>query len=180
MGGEEREGERRVWEEKKREDRGRKIRGWKGRGRNGRGGKEKRRDGEERKGVERGGEGKKGEGKKGWGNKGEGKKEEKRGGDCCWETEGWGGAGTHPLTQQCQILINCFIPSAQATRGDLYTTIPHLTAHQLFYTRTRPGVAGAGLQTASLLFNSFINSLGHPFPPNHQDIINPKPLELGS
>ena len=38
----------------------------------------------------------------------------------------------------------------------------------------RPGVAGAVLQTAS----SLIKSVMHPFPPNLQDIINPKPLEL--
>ena len=40
----------------------------------------------------------------------------------------------------------------------------------------RPVLAGAVLQTAS----SLINLLIHPFPPNLQHIINPKPLELGS
>ena len=52
----------------------------------------------------------------------------------------------------------------------------------------RPGVAGAYLQTPSSLLmtllmtltDSFINSLFHPFPPNLQDIINLKLLELGS
>ena len=38
---------------------------------------------------------------------------------------------------------------------------------------TRAGVAGAVVQTASSLSDSLI----HPFPPNLQDIINPKPLE---
>ena len=40
----------------------------------------------------------------------------------------------------------------------------------------RPGVAGAVLQTAS----SLIHSVGQPFPPNLQNIINHKPEELGS
>ena len=41
---------------------------------------------------------------------------------------------------------------------------------------TRPGVAGAVLQTPSKL----INLAGCLFPPNLQPIINPKPIELGS
>ena len=44
----------------------------------------------------------------------------------------------------------------------------------------RPGVAGTFLHTALGFIHSFIHSLSHPFPPNLQDIINPKPLELGS
>ena len=44
----------------------------------------------------------------------------------------------------------------------------------------RPSVAGAVLQTPPWLIHSFIHWLSHPFPPNLQDIINPKPLELGS
>ena len=40
----------------------------------------------------------------------------------------------------------------------------------------RPGVAGAVLQTPLWLIDSF----SHHFPPNLQDIINPKTLELGS
>ena len=39
----------------------------------------------------------------------------------------------------------------------------------------RPGVAGAVLQSASLL----IKWVSEPFPPNLQDIINHKPEELG-
>ena len=41
----------------------------------------------------------------------------------------------------------------------------------------RPGGAGAVLYTTSL---SFIKLLIHPFPPDLQNIINPKLLELGS
>ena len=40
----------------------------------------------------------------------------------------------------------------------------------------RPGVAGAVLQSPP----SLIHWPSHPFPPNLQDIINDKPLELGS
>ena len=40
----------------------------------------------------------------------------------------------------------------------------------------RPGVAGAVLQTPSWLSDW----LSHPFPPNLQKFINPKPSELGS
>ena len=40
-----------------------------------------------------------------------------------------------------------------------------------------PGLAGAVLQTA---INSFIHSFAYPFPPNLQDILSPKRLELGS
>ena len=40
----------------------------------------------------------------------------------------------------------------------------------------RPGVAEAVLQTPS----SLTESVTDPFPPNLQDIINPKPLELGT
>ena len=40
----------------------------------------------------------------------------------------------------------------------------------------RPGVAGAVLQTPL----SNIQSLSDPFPPNLQNIITPKTLELGS
>ena len=42
--------------------------------------------------------------------------------------------------------------------------------------RAYPGVAGAVLLTASDL----IKVVSNPFPPHLQDIINPKPLELGS
>ena len=42
----------------------------------------------------------------------------------------------------------------------------------------RHGVAGAVLQIDLSLINSFGRSLIHPFPPNLQDIINPKQLEL--
>ena len=44
----------------------------------------------------------------------------------------------------------------------------------------RPGVAGAVLQSPSLLINSFIESVSHPFPPNLQNNITPKSKELGS
>ena len=51
----------------------------------------------------------------------------------------------------------------------------------------RPGVAGAVLQTPLLLRREgafvthlFIDTLTDPFPPNLQNIITPKPLELGS
>ena len=40
----------------------------------------------------------------------------------------------------------------------------------------RPGVARAVLKTPSLL----IKSLSHPFPPDLQNMMTPKPLELGS
>ena len=43
------------------------------------------------------------------------------------------------------------------------------------YLINRPGIAGAVQQTPL----SLIKSLSHPFPPHLQDIINPKPLELG-
>ena len=45
--------------------------------------------------------------------------------------------------------------------------------HPLF---NRPNEAGAVLQTPLLLINYMI----HPFPPNLQNIINPKPSELGN
>ena len=44
----------------------------------------------------------------------------------------------------------------------------------------RPGVAKAVLKTPSSLIHSFINSVSHPFPPNLQNIITPKPSELGT
>ena len=44
----------------------------------------------------------------------------------------------------------------------------------------RPGVAEAVLQTPSSLIDSFIHSVINPFPSDLQNIINPKPLELGS
>ena len=40
----------------------------------------------------------------------------------------------------------------------------------------RPGVAGAVIQTPLLLIKLFAD----PFPPNLQNIINPKPFELGT
>ena len=44
----------------------------------------------------------------------------------------------------------------------------------------RHGVAGSVLQSPSLLILQLIQSVSHPFPPNLQYIITPKPWELGS
>ena len=52
----------------------------------------------------------------------------------------------------------------------------------LYYTKylfNRPCVAGAVLQSASWFIDSLIQSVIQPFPPNLQNIINPKPEELG-
>ena len=55
-------------------------------------------------------------------------------------------------------------------------TVPILQESPCRIFFNRPGVAGAVLQSASLL----IKSLRKPFPPNLQNIINYKPEELGS
>ena len=43
-----------------------------------------------------------------------------------------------------------------------------------------PGVAGAVLQTVLSFINYLIHSVRQPFPPDLQNIITPKPLELES
>ena len=48
-----------------------------------------------------------------------------------------------------------------------------------FFIFNRPGLAGAVLQSTSWLIHSLIQSVREPFPPNHQNIINQKPEELG-
>ena len=44
----------------------------------------------------------------------------------------------------------------------------------------RPGVAGAVLQTPWSFNDLLIQSASHTFPPNLENIITPKPLELGA
>ena len=44
----------------------------------------------------------------------------------------------------------------------------------------RPGVAGGVLQTPPSFIDSFIQRVSDPFPHNLQNIITPKPFELGT
>ena len=71
--------------------------------------------------------------------------------------------------------VACFVV------GDCVHHVCHkIQSHQMVdYLFNRPGVSGAVLQTPSSFIDSLIKSLSHSFPPHLQDIINPKPLELG-
>ena len=61
---------------------------------------------------------------------------------------------------------------------DIYSFFP-LSLLLLQSIFNRPGVAGAALQTPLSLIN-WLTLIESPFPPNLQNIINPKPLELGT
>ena len=82
---------------------------------------------------------------------------------------------------QCQFSENTLWAKAAASQT-WHFTMPnkslfntwHFKMPNISHVINRPSVAGAVLQSPSLLIHSFINSVSHPFPPNLHNINNPK------